>query len=183
METVIIGSELISLRKTAIEDIDYVKQAETDSENVPYIGQWSFDEHLRSFDDNNLMHLIVQTKAGKRVGYIIIAGIENQNSSIEFRRIVIVEKGSGYGKKAIELVKKLAFEKLEAHRLWLDVREKNSRARHVYQTQGFKEEGKLRECVIYSREYESLIVMSILETEFFEDSHSWRKNDNKENMR
>jgi diamine N-acetyltransferase len=167
METVIIGSELISLRKTTARDIDFVKQAETDSENVPYVGQWSFDEHLKSFDDNNFMHLIVQTNAGKRVGFIILAGIENQNRSIELRRIVIIEKGSGYGKKAIALVKRLAFEKLGAHRLWLDVREKNDRARYVYQSQGFQEEGKLREYIMYNGEYESLIVMSILETEYF----------------
>jgi diamine N-acetyltransferase len=165
MEERIIGSDLILLRKTRIDDIDFVIKAETDSENAQYVGQWSFDGHVKSLENTDLLHLIIQTADGKKVGYIIIAAIENKNKSIEFRRIVVIEKGKGYGKEALRLVKKMAFEKLGAHRLWLDVREKNIRAQYVYKSQGFKEEGKLRESIIYNGKYESLIVMSILETE------------------
>jgi RimJ/RimL family protein N-acetyltransferase len=63
-------------------------------------------------------------------------------------------------------VKKIAFEKLAAHRLWLDVRQKNERAYNLYRSEGFVEEGILRECILYNGNYESLIIMSILKDEF-----------------
>jgi hypothetical protein len=44
MEERIIGSDLILLRKTRIDDIDFVIKAETDSENAQYVGQWSFED-------------------------------------------------------------------------------------------------------------------------------------------
>lgn len=59
-----------------------------------------------------------------------------------------------------------AFDELAAHRLWLDVFEHNARARHVYRSVGFSEEGVLRECVKQQERYASLVVMSILEDEY-----------------
>ena len=166
MNEIIIESDLILLRKTKIDDIDFVIKAETNEENAQYVGHWSFNEHIKALENSDLLHLIIQNSSGKEVGYIIIAGIENKNKSIELKRIVITEKGKGYGKEVVILVKKLAFEKFRAHRLWLDVREKNTRAQYVYKSQGFKDEGKLRESIIYNVNYESQMAMSILEAEF-----------------
>lgn len=41
------------------------------------------------------------------VGYAIMAGIDNPNQSIELRRIAIADKGNGFGKEALRLIKKL----------------------------------------------------------------------------
>jgi len=65
------------------------------------------------------------------------------------------------------MVKKLCFEEWRAHRLWLDVKEHNMRARHLYESEGFVREGVLRECIRNGETYESLIVMSMLEQEYF----------------
>ena len=113
-----------------------------------------------------LSHLIIETFSDERVGYIILAGLENVNKSVEFRRIVVTEKNQGYEKCALRLVKKLAFEELKTHRLWLDVKEKNVRARHVYEAEGFQAEGVLRECLKIENGYESLVVMSMLRDEY-----------------
>ncbi len=51
-------------------------------------------------------------------------------------------------------------------RLWLDVRYKNQKAQRLYKSEGFVEEGILRECILYHGSYESLIVMSILKSEY-----------------
>ncbi len=157
----------ISLRPTKPEDIEYIIQSEGSSENRSFIGQWSQDEHLSSLDDHDLLHLIVERTSDKeRVGYIILAGMENQNQSLEFRRIVITEKGVGYGRAALKAVKELAFNKYQAHRLWLDVREFNQRAQSLYLSEGFQIEGTLRECVKMGDRFESLIVMSMLTSEY-----------------
>ena len=94
-----------------------------------------------------------------------MAGLQNPNHNIEFKRFVICKKGKGFGKEALRLIKEYSFNELNGHRLWLDVRSKNKRAQNVYKSQGFKEEGVLRECILYQGKYESLIVMSILEYE------------------
>jgi diamine N-acetyltransferase len=102
----------------------------------------------------------------RAVGFIIIAGLLNQHGSIELKRIVITDKGKGYGRKTLQAVKRMAFDRLGVHRLWLDVKEKNVRARALYGQEGFRQEGTLRECRKEVNGYSSLIVMSILEGEY-----------------
>lgn len=161
-------SETLILRLTEISDIDFVLNAEQEEENAQYVGQWTRDQHIESLSNEDILHIIVEDiKLQKPVGYLILAGIKNVNRNIEFRRIVISEKNKGYGKETLKLIKELSFEKLKAHRLWLDVRFKNKKAQSVYKSQGFKEDGILRECVLYKGKYESLIIMSILEQEYF----------------
>jgi RimJ/RimL family protein N-acetyltransferase len=70
----------------------------------------------------------------------------------------------------VRLLKKLAFTQLHAHRFWLDVKALNTRALQLYASEGFVEEGRLRESVRVSIEgadgYDSLIVMSMLDREY-----------------
>lgn len=117
--------------------------------------------------DPDVCHLVIERLDDQRpVGYIILAGLKNSNQSVEFRRIVVTEKGKGYGKCALRLVKRLAFEHLDAHRLWLDVKDFNARARHIYESEGFIVEGTLRECFKVEDTFESLVVMSMLKREY-----------------
>lgn len=99
-------------------------------------------------------------------GNINLIMLSMWDSGLEFRRIVISDKGHGFGRETLKLVKKIAFEQLNAHRLWLDVRYKNQKAQRLYKSEGFVEEGILRECILYHGSYESLIVMSILKSEY-----------------
>ena len=64
------------------------------------------------------------------------------------------------------MVKRLAFEEFKAHRLWLDVKEHNVRARHLYESEGFVTEGVLRGCIKAEAGFESLVVMSMLRGEY-----------------
>ena len=157
----------IRLLRTSENDVDFVLSAEQSAENRSLVSQWARARHLAALTSEDLSHLIIENIAdGSRVGYIILAGLADANQSIEFRRIVVTEKGRGYGKEALRMVKKLAFEELKAHRLWLDVKEHNVRARHVYESEGFVAEGVLRECVKTEAGFESLVVMSMLRGEY-----------------
>jgi Acetyltransferases, including N-acetylases of ribosomal proteins len=160
-------SDLIILRNTQENDLDFVVDSEHQPDNAQYVGQWTKEQHRVSLFNEDILHLIVEEKStNKPIGYVILAGITNSNQSIEFRRVVISDKGKGLGRETLKLVKKVAFEQLNAHRLWLDVRYKNQRAQNLYKSEGFVEEGKLRECILYNENYESLIVMSILKNEY-----------------
>lgn len=155
----------VSIRKTTEADLDFVIAAENAGENSPHVLQWTREQHIAAFHNEDILHAIIEVE-GNSVGYAITAGLKEANNALELRRIVVVEKGRGYGKAAIQLFKKLAFEEFKAHRLWLDVREYNTRARDLYKALGFVEEGYIRECILLGDKYISHYIMSILEQEY-----------------
>jgi RimJ/RimL family protein N-acetyltransferase len=158
----------ISLRDTTANDLDYVLHTEHSEENRPYIFLWSRQQHLDAIANPDFAHLVFETtgEVPDQIGYAILSGLYDANQSICLGRIVISQKGKGYGKAALRLIQKLAFETYDAHRLWLDVKEYNHRAQAAYQSTGFIVEGKLRECLKVDKNYESLIVMSMLRQEY-----------------
>lgn len=160
-------SNRVSIRATTVKDIDFVLKAEGDSENSKYVYQWTREQHISSMMDNDIMHIIIEdSEKNSPVGYMIISGIDNTNRNIELKRVVITEKGKGFGRETLKLVKELSFENLGAHRLWLDVKEHNTKAVELYKTEGFVKEGIMRKCVYYNGRYESMVLMSILEEEY-----------------
>ena len=154
------------ISKTKKTDIDKIVSLEKDYENAQFIFPNSKDEHYSYVTDENVEHLLLKSADNEFIGYAILAGLKNTNKSIELRRIVIKEKGKGFGRMAINELKRHCFERLNCHRLWLDVLETNERAKYLYHSAGFKEEGKLRDCILIKGEFNSLIVMSILEDEY-----------------
>jgi len=161
------GRGMIRLRETAEQDLDFVIAAERAEENRPFVAQWTWEQHRAALADPDVRHLVIERSGDHTpVGYVILAGLESPHQSVEFRRIVVTEKGRGYGKGALRLVKQLAFEQLGAHRLWLDVKDHNARARHVYGAEGFVVEGTLRECFKAGEAFESLVVMPLLREEY-----------------
>jgi diamine N-acetyltransferase len=157
----------IRLRRKLESDVDFVLDVELSDENSPFVIAWTHEQHKQALSNQDLLHLIVERcHDNKPIGYIILAGLEQQHQSIEFRRIVITEKGKGYGRESLRLVKKMLFEELFAHRLWLDVKDHNLRARHVYETEGFIVEGVLRECLKTGENFESLVILSMLQSEY-----------------
>lgn len=157
---------LLSIHKTTVSDLDLIVSMENDQENALFILPNTRAEHLALLQDTDIAHLILRSPANHIIGFIILAGLENKNRSVEFRRIVIQEKGKGKGRMAIREIKKHCFEKLKAHRLWLDVLDTNKRARHLYQSEGFKEEGVLRDSLLVNGSFKNLVVMSMLEDEY-----------------
>ena len=79
-------------------------------------------------------------------------------------------QGRGLGRACVRLLKQLAFRDLHAHRFWLDVKSLNARALRLYASEGFVEEGRLRESVRVGTDdaagWDSLVVMSLLDREY-----------------
>jgi len=156
----------LELRKTEERDLDYVLAVEHSDENRLFVIPWSREQHLQALVDPDVAHLIVNAQT--KVGYVILAGLLGPNQSIELRRIVISEKGKGYGSAAVEMLKDLVFKTYQAHRLWLDVKVQNHRARGIYEAAGFVTEGTLRECLHTENGFDSLVIMSMLRQEYDE---------------
>jgi RimJ/RimL family protein N-acetyltransferase len=153
-------------QETKKSDLGMILSLEMDKENAPYIFANSKKEHKNLISDSDVKHFLLKFKSGETIGFVILAGLENKNKSIELRRIVIHDKGKGYGRQAIQKIKKTCFHELKCHRLWLDVLETNDRARHLYRSEGFVREGVFRESIQVKEQYLNQIFMSILESEY-----------------
>ena len=85
---------------------------------------------------------------------------------MEIWKIAVAAPGKGVGRKALELAVDRCFDVHGAHRVWLDLKLYNDRARRVYEALGFVSEGIARDSYLYEGEYESLEIMSVLRPEW-----------------
>lgn len=188
----------LRLRPTMLSDLDWVASLERDGANLPFITPWERTQHEGAIRFPDSRHFIVEgwcpSPAGtpaiphgdaaalgsgpagshgdqlERIGFVILQGCRNPNGSVELKRLVLQPKGRGLGRAAVRQLKAMAFTQLKAHRFWLDVKALNTRAFELYRSEGFVEEGRLRESVRVTGEgadgYDSLIVMSLLDREY-----------------
>lgn len=158
----------VRLRPTMLSDLDFVISVEQDPLNLPFITPWNRTQHEGAIRFPDFRHFIVEAGAGyPAAGFIILQGCRNPHHSIELKRMVLLpsRQGQGAGRTCLRLLAQMAFGDLGAHRFWLDVKGRNLRAQALYRSEGFVEEGRLRESVRTDSGYDSLIVMSMLQQE------------------
>ena len=149
-------------------DLDFVLSVEQDPLNLPFITPWDRTQHEGAIRFPDSRHFIVEAgEAYASAGFVILQGCRNPNRSLELKRMVLMPdlQGQGVGRQCLRLLATMAFRDLGAHRFWLDVKGRNLRAQALYASEGFVEEGRLRESVRTDAGYDSLIVMSMLEGE------------------
>ncbi len=161
----------LNLRPTLLSDLDFVHSVETDPRNLPFITPWDRTQHEGAVRFPDFRHFIVEAgPAYERTGFVILQGCRNPHRSVELKRIVLQTKGQGLGRACVRRLKAMAFQDLRAHRFWLDVKALNTRAQALYASEGFVEEGRLRESVRFMVDgvdgYDALIVMSMLDREY-----------------
>ena len=163
----------LALRPTMLSDLEFVVAVETDAANLPFITPWDRTQHEGAVRFPDFRHFIVESGPGfERVGFVILQGCRNPHRSVELKRLVLQRdaQGHGVGRACVRLLKRMAFADLHAHRFWLDVKSLNERALQLYRSEGFVEEGRLRESVRLMATgadgYDSLVVMSLLDREF-----------------
>jgi len=163
----------LNLRPTMLSDLGFVVDVEADAANRPFITPWDRTQHEAALRIPDFRHFIVEAGAGfPRAGFVILQGCRNPHRSLELKRIVLQPKGLGLGRACVRRLKHMAFSELHAHRFWLDVKSRNARALALYRSEGFVEEGRLRESVralVDGQDgYDSLVVMSLLDREYRE---------------
>jgi RimJ/RimL family protein N-acetyltransferase len=149
-------------------DLDFVISVEQDAANRPFITPWDRTQHEGAIRFPDFRHFIVEAgDAYVSAGFVILQGCRNPHRSIELKRLVLSPAlhGQGLGRRCLRLLAQMAFRDLCAHRFWLDVKARNLRAQALYRSEGFVEEGRLRESVRTEDGYDSLIVMAMLEAE------------------
>jgi RimJ/RimL family protein N-acetyltransferase len=161
-----------------LSDLDWVVSVERDPRNLPFITPWERTQHEGAVRFPDFRHFIVESALpgagpGGRAGFVILQGCRNPHGSVELKRLVLQVKGHGLGRQCVRLLKHMAFADLRAHRFWLDVKALNGRALALYASEGFVEEGRLRESVRMTglpagapAQWDSLVVMGLLDREY-----------------
>jgi RimJ/RimL family protein N-acetyltransferase len=139
--------------------------AESSPDAAPFLAPSPREEHAGFLADPAQRHLIAEA-GGERVGFALLR-LHPAERAVELRRLAVTEPGRGHGRAMLRQVKAAAFEELVAHRLWLDVKPFNDRARALYRSEGFVEEGLLRDALLEpDGSFQDLVVMSILRPEW-----------------
>jgi len=131
-----------------------------------FVGQWTEERHLAALTGGDARYFVSDAESEELQAYAILRGLSEDSGSIELKRIVVATPERGLGRRILEELIRIAFEDLKAHRLFLDVYEDNHRARHLYESLGFKYEGVMRDAALREGEYFSLHLMSMLDREY-----------------
>ena len=166
-EILYVGPRLL-LRKADESDLDYILRLEYDPENLKYI--YPFDkaaqlEVLRG--DTTMDVIVVERETGEEAGYFMLTNLKSPAKELEWTHVIIGKKGRGYGHEAMKLIKAWTFETMKFHRAWLDCKDYNERALHLYESEGMKREGLIRETLLTDGVYEKLVILGILDREYF----------------
>jgi len=151
------------LRLAQLADIPFIMATERAPGFDRMVGRWSDAEHRSKLATTDHVYLLGLNEAGERAGFAIIRDLDDAHGNVCLKRIAVAAPGQGIGRRFLNMVIGWVFTQTGAHRIWLDVLADNARARHVYLSHGFVEEGLLRSA--YQLPDESridLILMALL---------------------
>lgn len=168
MNEVLITGKRLRLKRAKMTDLNYIMTLQYAPENLKFIVPFDEDYHreIISSDGAEKLDVIVEEiDTGIAVGYFMLRKLDSPFA--EYTHVIIGRKGLGYGREALRLLMKWTFEIKKFHRVWIDCKEYNPIALHLYESSGFVREGVLREIILTDGVYENLIVLGMLDREYF----------------
>ena len=165
-QTLITGRRL-KLRRANITDLGYIMALQFAPENLKFIVPFDEDYHraiINSDGTEKLDVIVEELDTGISAGYFMLRKLNTHCA--EFTHVIIGRKGLGYGREALNLLLDWAFGIKNFHRVWIDCKEYNEIALHLYERAGFVREGLLREYLLTDGVYENLIVLGMLKSEY-----------------
>ncbi len=114
--------------------------------------------------DKEFRYLVASDTSGS-LGFAILHETWLRPQNLYLKRIAVHDAGKGHGKRVLAALTDFVFAQTPTHRFWLEVVEANPRARHVYRSLGWTEEGIVREGFEDKGARGSFVQMSILKSE------------------
>ena len=164
---ILIEGRRLRLRRATLDDLNYIMKLQFAPENLKFIvpHDKNFQLEVAKSDGSEKMNIIVEEIAtAEPIGYFLI---QIDEFEIEWRHIIIGKKGVGYGREGFRLLMKWSFEVKKFHRAWLDCKDYNTVALNLYESCGMIREGVMRETLLTDGVYENLVVLGILDREYF----------------
>jgi len=131
------------------------------------VGRFSEAEHRATMADPANAYLVGHDDDIARA-FALLCALDDPHGNVLLRRIAVETAGQGFGRRFMDAVIDWTFTTIgSTHRLWLDVLEHNTRARHVYRRAGLREDGTLRESYLLpDGRRVSRIMMALLRPEW-----------------
>ena len=167
MNEILIEGQRLRLRRANVTDLGYIMTLQYAPENLKFIVPFDEDYHreiIASDGSEKLDIIIEEIDTGLAAGYFMLR--ELNSHCAEFTHVIIGRKGLGYGREAMKLLLKWTFAQKKFHRIWIDCKDYNSIALHLYENLGFVREGLLREYLLTNGVWENLIVLGMLQSEY-----------------
>ncbi len=110
--------------------------------------------------------------AGEFIGLLSIKEIDrhNQRALLSVGLTGAAQLGRGYGRDALRVVLRWAFQIHNLHRIELETWATNERALRAYRAAGFVEEGRLRDGVWLDGQFVDVVVMSAIGPEWLRNN-------------
>jgi RimJ/RimL family protein N-acetyltransferase len=131
----------VTLRPATPADIPFIMATERRPGYEPLVGRFPEDEHRAYLADDDWRYFIGLDETGAAQGFAILQNVKTETDAQFLRRIVVADAGKGFGRVFLCAVVDWVFANMDVDRFWFSVRNTNERARHVYRSLGFKEEG------------------------------------------
>ncbi len=161
-----INTVRMTMRPATEADIAMIMALEQHPDNCNYVWQGTFEQHRSEISDEDYFLWVFQLKnSAQTVGYSL-SKIDRKSDVFELRRIVIDDKGKGYGEEALRAIIKYAFTALNVNRFWLDVYPDNQVAINLYEKLNMQRDGILRQSYKSSTGYRDQIIYSLLKSEY-----------------
>jgi ribosomal protein S18 acetylase RimI-like enzyme len=136
---------VLTLRPTTHDHLERVLAIESAAHTSKWLGETGRAWHERSLADSDQEHLVAEID-GTVVGFGVIAGLRHYDGTVKLRRMAIDPefRGRGIGRSLLRSMTSRAYA-AGAHRVWLDVKPDNERARGLYLSEGFEPTGTATE--------------------------------------
>ena len=158
----------LRLRRAEMADLDFICALQEEKDNSNYIVPFSRADHETIITQAQAsMDIIVEEcVSGERVGYLHVTGLLLASKEQEWTHVIIGKKGCGYGHETMKLLKAWAFEDRGAHRAWLDCKDYNARALHLYESERLMREDLIRETNLHKAVSDNHGVLGNLDREY-----------------
>ncbi|MCD6551827.1 GNAT family protein [Thermotoga sp.] len=170
--------KLVRLRAYRREDIEKALEYINDPEvkkylvrGIPFPWQREDEEkwyqNLNPFSINSYSFAIEKLSSGEYIGGCGINKIDWKNSVAEVGIFLGRSRwNQGYGTDAMRILVGFIFDEMNINKIKLHTYSFNERAKRVYEKEGFKVEGILRQELFREGKYHDIIVMGLLRSEW-----------------
>lgn len=173
----------VRLRKPETRDLEPLYQQKNDPEVAQCLGGFSHGYSRSDLADwleyhrqqkNEVLWIIADIETDECLGHVGLYKLDYRIGSAEFAILLGAKDrwGQGLGREVTRFVLDYGFRMLNLNRIELNVLEHNERARRLYRSLKFREEGLLRQAQYKGGQYLNLVLMGLLREEYTPDAES-----------